>query len=128
MEKGRRILRTQNAGARTQFALLNVILIRRPEDPFANIDSEDDKAEINGEALLLLVEDFSEFSSLVSKALKFKKFLRSLHPNSNTTESDGASASGVASTKEVICSKAMQLSIACLQTCSIKPCTQIQCT
>ena len=62
---------------------------------------------MDGEALLLLVEDFSEFSSLVPKAvsqLKIKKFLRSLHPNSNTTESDGASASGVASTKEVICS------------------------
>ena len=46
MEKGRRIQSTRNAGgrARAQFALSKVIpIIDYPEDPFADIDSEDDE-------------------------------------------------------------------------------------
>lgn len=52
---------------------------------------------MDGETLLLLVEDFSEFSSLVPKAvsrLKIKKFLRSAHHNKQTRANDDALGSG----------------------------------
>ena len=56
MEKGRRIQSTRNAGARARFALSKMLdpageAESDDEDPFADIDSEDDEELENTEIL-----------------------------------------------------------------------------